>query len=200
MTGGRVRAILARSSRRSGSATDDPRELRRPRARFDRADRGGRSPRTVAGREGRPERAHSVQLDRGGRPPPRASSRRRAIVRPPNQSRRCRAADSERSDRTGSDIRPLPGRCFIWRGLPLSRRSRQGDVLAKLGCRTRQREHRAPLDADSQALYVERHQPGKTVGQWGGFIEGIEGKPLPSSVCDRRRRRSRPADPPVHGD
>jgi acyl transferase domain-containing protein/acyl carrier protein len=31
-----------------------------------------------------------------------------------------------------------------------------------------------PSRWDAQALYARRHQPGKTVSQWGGFIEGVE--------------------------
>ena len=31
-----------------------------------------------------------------------------------------------------------------------------------------------PSRWDAQALYSRRHEPGKTVSQWGGFIEGVE--------------------------
>ena len=58
-----------------------------------------------------------------------------------------------------------------------------------------------PSRWDTQALYARRHEPGKTVSQWGGFIEGVERvSPALFGLGPGRRGGSGPAHPSLHGD
>ena len=47
-----------------------------------------------------------------------------------------------------------------------------------------------PSRWDAQALYARRHEPGRTVSQWGGFIEGVE-TGEPGSLRPRARKTRR---------